>query len=166
MSDSWDLQSPGRFTVGTVGEPGHRVFYFQAFGEGVEAAVKCEKQQAIALVEHLERLIDDLPDDGTADADAPVVEALPPTELAWVVGSISIGIDRGRSQVVVHLEELMIDEDGEISGDPAHLRVHLHRQQVRGLARQVAELAATSRPLCRLCEQPIDPAGHACPRLN
>ncbi len=166
MSDSWELESPGRFTVGAMGEPGHRVFYFQAFGDGIEIAVKCEKQQAIALVEHLERLIDDLPDDGTDGDEAPAIEALPPADLPWVVGSISIGIDRGRSQVVVHLEELLIDEEGEVAGNPAHLRVHLRRLQVRSLAKQVAELDATSRPRCRLCEQPIDPTGHACPRLN
>jgi hypothetical protein len=44
--------------------------------------------------------------------------------------------------------------------------VHLTRRQVLGFARQAEHLAATGRPLCRLCNQPIDPAGHACPRLN
>lgn len=163
MSESWELEAPARFTVGTVGDPGHRVFFFQAFGDGVEAAVKCEKQQAVALADHLGRLLADLPPDGDEIGPA---EALPPTELAWVVGSISIGVDRGRGRFVVLLEELLIDEDGEVAEDPAHLRVHLRPEQVRGLVAQVEELAASSRPRCRLCEQPIDPSGHACPRLN
>ena len=169
MSESWEFTAPGRFTAGTIGEPGRRVFYFQVFADGTEVAVKCEKQQAIALAEHLVNLLADLPGE-----DPPAVvpaEALPPTELAWVVGSISIGVDRTEAKLVVVLEEVMIDEDDEsaepaIESDPARLRVHLSREQVRAYALQVEALAATGRPLCRLCEQPIDPDGHACPRLN
>jgi uncharacterized repeat protein (TIGR03847 family) len=166
VTESWELDQPGRFTVGTIGEPGRRVFYFQAFAQDVEVAIKCEKQQAVALAEHLVNLLADLPGDEPADV-APA-EALPPTELRWAVGSISIGVDRGESKLVVLLEELLLDEEDDtpIDRDPAHLRVHLSREQVRAFASQVEALAASGRPLCRLCEQPMDPDGHACPRLN
>jgi uncharacterized repeat protein (TIGR03847 family) len=163
---SWDFENPGRFTVGTLGEPGRRVFYFQAFADGTEVAVKCEKQQALALAEHLVGLLADLP--GEDDAPVAPAEALPPTDLAWVVGSISIGVDRATERLVVLLEELLIDEEEEppVERDPSRLRVHLQRHQVRALALQVEELQAGGRPICRLCDQPIDPDGHACPRLN
>jgi len=167
VSESWEFDQPGRFTVGTVGEPGRRVFYFQAFAEGTEVAVKCEKQQAVALSEHLVNLLDDLPGDDQA-ATLPA-EALPPTDLQWTVGSISIGVDRAESRLVVLLEELLVDDEDDdeaLVAEPARLRVHLTREQVRALASQVEALAATGRPICRLCDQPIDPDGHACPRLN
>ncbi|QXC60987.1 DUF3090 family protein [Aquihabitans sp. G128] len=166
MTESWEFDRPGRFTVGTLGEPGRRVFYFQAFADGAEVAVKCEKQQAVALSEHLVNLLDDLP--GDEHVDVPPAEALPPTDLHWTVGSISIGVDRNAARLVVLLEELLIDEEDDepITRDPARLRVHLTREQVQGFARQVEALAASGRPICRLCEQPIDPDGHACPRLN
>ncbi len=166
MTESWEFDRPGRFTVGTIGEPGRRVFYFQAFADGSEVAVKCEKQQATALAEHLVGLLADLPGDEPVDVAA--AEALPPNELRWPVGSISIGVDRGEAKLVVLLEELLVDEDDDtpIDREPASLRVHLSREQVRAYASQVAALAATGRPICRLCEQPIDPDGHACPRLN
>ena len=56
----------------------------------------------------------------------------------------------------------------------AQLSLSLHRpatlvitaDQVHAYAAQVDALLATSRPLCRLCDAPIDPSGHACPRLN
>ncbi len=165
-AESYDFGNPGRFTAGTLGEPGRRLFYFQAFAEGSEVAVKCEKQQAVALAEHLVNLLADLPG-ADPDVVAPA-EALPPSELAWTVGSISIGVDRGESRLVVVLEELLGAEDDEepIDREPARLRVHLTREQVRAYASQVEALAATGRPICRLCEQPIDPDGHACPRLN
>ena len=52
----------------------------------------------------------------------------------------------------------------EPGGDAANTAAF--REQVRAFASQVEALAATGRPICRLCEQPIDPDGHACPRLN
>ncbi|MGI8709761.1 MAG: DUF3090 family protein [Acidimicrobiales bacterium] len=163
MSDrSHEFDQLGRFTVGAMGEPGGRVFYLQAFGDGTEVAVKCEKQQAQALAEHLVKLLDDLPG---VDEDVAPADALPPSELAWAVGSISIGVDQRDNRLVVLLEEYADPEDDD-ADQPARLRVHLTRNQVRAYAGQVDTLLASSRPLCRLCEQPIDPSGHACPRLN
>jgi uncharacterized repeat protein (TIGR03847 family) len=166
VSESFDIREPGRFAVGAIGEPGRRVFYFQVFAEGTEVAVKCEKQQAQALAEHLVKLLDDLPQ----ETQAPVVaaEALPPTELVWAVGSISLGIDQAEQRLLVMLEELVDPGEGDepITEDPAQLRLRLTADQVRAFAAQVDVLLATSRPLCRLCDAPIDPSGHACPRLN
>ena len=166
MSESYDFRHTGRFTVGALGEPGRRVFYFQAFADGTEVAVKCEKQQAIALAEHLVTLLSDLP--GTIDPGPhPPAEALPPGELAWTVGSISLGVDRDAGRILVELEEFVeVDEDADELPDGARLRVRLSADQVQGYAAQIAHLVAESRPLCRLCERPIDPSGHACPRLN
>ena len=167
-SPSWEFSRPNRFTAGAIGEPGRPRVLLQVFAEGVEVDVKCEKQQVMALADHLVKLLADLPEP-TADDAEPVepVEALPPTELAWVVGSISIGVDRANEQIVVLLEEVVVDEDeATMTAGPGTLRVHLTRQQVQGFAGQAASLAATSRPDCRLCGQPIDPDGHACPRLN
>lgn len=167
MSDDWQFDQPGRFTVGTLGEPGRRVFYFQAFADGTEVDVKCEKQQAVALAEHLSGLLADLP--AVETGDVPAAEALPPTELTWAVGSISIGVDRASSKLVVLLEELVLDEEEDDSPsdrEPNRLRVHLTAAQVRAYTSQVEALTSAGRPICRLCEQPIDPDGHACPRLN
>lgn len=166
MSESYDFRAPGRFTVGALGEPGRRVFYFQAFADGAEVAVKCEKQQAQALAEHLVKLLEDLP--ATPQQAVAPAEALPPADLVWAVGSISLGLDLADERVVVMLEEMPDPEDDEADhlADPAQLRVRLTPAQVLAYAAQVEALVATSRPLCRLCERPIDPSGHACPRLN
>ena len=166
MSESFDFRDPGRFTVGAIGEPGRRIFYFQVFADGTEVAVKCEKQQAQALSEHLVKMLDDLPD--AAGPPAGAADALPPSELLWIVGSISLGVDQAENRLLVMFEELLDpgDDDQPMPEDPAQLRVRLSPEQVRSYAAQVEALAATSRPLCRLCDAPIDPSGHACPRLN
>lgn len=166
MSESHDLRDVGRFTVGAIGEPGRRVFYFQVFADGVEVAVKCEKQQAQALAEHLVKLLDDLPHDASA-AVAPA-EALPPTELIWPVGSISLGVDREAMRLLVMFEEMLDpdEEDDPLTAEPAQVRLRISAEQVQAYIAQVEALVSTSRPLCRLCDAPIDPSGHACPRLN
>lgn len=165
----WHLTEPQHFTCGAWGEPGRRVFYFQAIDGDTRVEVKCEKQQALALAEHLVRLLGDLPEPPGGHATAvPPTLALEPQEPAFVVGSISIGVDRARERIVAMFEELVIDPDDPdvLEPTPAKLMVHLTRDQVLGFAHQAEALAATSRPVCRLCELPMDPQGHACPRLN
>ena len=176
---SWEVAEPTRFTVGALGEPGHRVFYFQVFAPDVEVEVKCEKQQATALAEHLTKMLADLPEtEPPTVAETAPTEALPPAELEFVVGPISLGVDRNAGRLVVLFEEWILDETDEEDEDaeatpspaderePSRLRVHLDAAQVRGYVRQLQELLGASRPTCRLCNRPIDPEGHACPRLN
>jgi uncharacterized repeat protein (TIGR03847 family) len=126
----------------------------------------------VALAEHLTRLLDDLPERPEEVIDPDTVEpteAVEPGSLEFVVGSISIGVDRSTERIVVLFDELVLEPDEELGLPPVtphRLMVHLDRRQVLGFARQAQVLAATGRPLCRLCNQPIDPSGHACPRLN
>ena len=162
MSESYDMRRCGNFSVGAIGEPGQRLFYFQALGDDREFSLKCEKQQAMALAEHLARLLADLP---AEEASSTPVEPFAPEDLAWTVGSISLGLDRATSQIVVQFEELGLDGDQD-SDELAHFRVRLSRTLAGAYIEQATELLAASRPLCRLCDQPIDPSGHACPRLN
>ncbi len=166
----WHLTSPDHFTCGTIGEPGSRVFFLQARSADTRVDVKCEKQQAMALADHLLRLLGDLPDPAGGPDRTSVIPTPPddPGPLEFVVGSISIGVDRKRDRVVAMLEELVVDPDDPavLQVSPAKLIVHLTREQVWGLANQVDLLVAASRPRCRLCEMPMDPLGHVCPRLN
>ncbi|NLD77631.1 MAG: DUF3090 family protein [Acidimicrobiales bacterium] len=169
----WNMVQPVHFTVGAVGEPGHREFYFQALDADSRVEVKCEKQQAVALAEHLTRLLVDLPEPPGGVLDPAAIEpaeALVPEDVDFVVGSISIGVDRNTDRIVVLFDELVLEpEDGTdlpSALSTRRLMVHLNREQVLGFVKEAERLASTGRPLCRLCNQPIDPSGHACPRLN
>ena len=53
MPDSHDFEAVDLFTVGAVGEPGHRTFLIQAQAGPTHVTVKCEKQQVAALAEYL-----------------------------------------------------------------------------------------------------------------
>jgi uncharacterized repeat protein (TIGR03847 family) len=48
----------------------------------------------------------------------------------------------------------------------ASVRVRLNRAQVSAFVRHAREIVSSGRPPCRFCGLPLDPEGHACPRMN
>jgi uncharacterized repeat protein (TIGR03847 family) len=45
-------------------------------------------------------------------------------------------------------------------------RIYATRSQVRAMAAHGAVTVAAGRPPCPLCDMPMDPSGHRCPRWN
>ena len=170
MGDQFSFDDLDVFTTGTVGPPGHRVFYLQArYGTG-SVTLRCEKQQVAALGRYLADLLSDLPDPDDIPAAAQLELQEPATD-AWTVGPIGVAYDGGLDRFVVAAEELVpTDEEGEpdpvLAAEKGSARFNLTRGQALGFARRASELLATSRPLCRFCGQPKDPEGHICPRMN
>ncbi|MGH9075070.1 MAG: DUF3090 family protein, partial [Acidimicrobiales bacterium] len=57
MSEGFDLSAPDRFVVGTIGEPGQRLFLLQCRQGPVRLTLKIEKQQVAALAEYLAGIV-------------------------------------------------------------------------------------------------------------
>lgn len=160
----YEFESVETFTTGAVGSPGQRVFFFQARQGGQRVAIKCEKQQVIAVSEYLRTLLSDLP----PAEDRPVpssLELAEPVEGAFVLGPIGLGYDHASDRLVVQLEELGDpDTDDEVGG--GHVRVFLTRGQAVAFCERADTIVNSGRPDCNWCGLPIDPNGHACPRMN
>lgn len=158
---SYDLPAPDVFTVGTVGPPGQRVFYFQARDGDTIVTLRCEKQQVAALAEYFDGLLDDLEPTpyGIAAGDLRLID---PFDEGWTVGPIGVAYDEPDDRIVVVLEELVEEDDD--SG--ASVRVRLTRAQVSAFVTHARALVAAGRPPCRFCGLPLDPDGHMCPRMN
>ena len=164
-SASFELDAPIVFTTGTVGEPGHRVFYLQAQGDGLVVSLKLEKQQVGALAEYLSGLLADLPT--VDDAKIPtLLDLVAPIVPEWTVGSLAVAWDEVNDRMVLVAEEVLAEEEVEAGASPATARFRLTREQVAGFVERARELVAGGRPPCPLCGGPLDPEGHACPRLN
>ena len=73
-----------------------------------------------------------------------------------------MGYDEGRDRIVVEAGEVVEEEGGE---EPAAARFRVTRAQAAGFVERAQELMG-SRPACPLCTQPMDLAGHVCPRKN
>jgi uncharacterized repeat protein (TIGR03847 family) len=167
VSAFYEFEEVDAFTTGAIGEPGDRTFYLQARAGKRRVAVKCEKQQVSAIVQYLRRVLNDLP----PPEEKPMPGALDlavPVDEAFVLGPIGLGYDRSSDRLIVQLEEIVLaDGEGEpIEGADGHIRVYVTRAQAAAFCDHADAIVAAGRPECRWCSLPIDPDGHACPRMN
>src|ERR1700683_2681221 len=158
MSETLDLGDLDRFTVGTVGEVGRRVFLLQCANPELTLTVKVEKQQVAVLAEYLVRLLADVehPDQGQRDRE--LNDAIEPR---WVVGTLGVSYDEDSDRIVLVAEELVAEgEDGDVA------RCAITRAQAAAFAIRATSLVEAGRPPRPMCGLPLDPAGHECPRTN
>jgi uncharacterized repeat protein (TIGR03847 family) len=165
MSTSYDLPSPDVFTAGAVGPPGQRVFFLQMREDDLSVTVRCEKQQVAALAEYFDGLLGDL-EPAPYEVSSADLELLLPVEAVWTVGAIGVAYDEPADRIVVVLEEITDEEDEDLIGATASVKIRLSRGQVSAFVRHSRDLVASGRPPCRFCGMPMDPDGHPCPRMN
>jgi uncharacterized repeat protein (TIGR03847 family) len=150
---------------------------------------------ATEAVAFLDRISEDYPEEPNNVAEPVVHQAglREPTVPLFRARLIGLGFDPERELVLIELRERSSDdEEGEaltddpdvpevpdVPDDPGALveaveeetegyvaRIYATRVQVRAMAAKGAEAVAAGRPLCPLCDQPMDPSGHRCPRWN
>ncbi len=167
MSVFYEFEDVDAFTTGAIGEPGDRVFFLQARHGRQRVAVKCEKQQVSAIVQYLQRVLNDLPPPDDRPME-PALELAEPIEQAFVLGPIGLGYDRATDRLIVQLEEMVrVDEEGEeLEGQDGHIRLYVTRGQAMSFCEHATRVVDAGRPDCQWCHLPTDPDGHACPRMN
>lgn len=161
-----EFERPDRCVVGTVGEPGHRLFLIQVAQGSRLAAVALEKQQAqllgMRVGEVLDRLAElghDVPERG-APTDMGPLDA--PVTVAFRAAAIGLAWDQERGRLVLELFSDEVDDEGETS----LLQVLMTPPMARDFSSRAEQVVASGRPACPACAQPLDPAGHICPRAN
>jgi uncharacterized repeat protein (TIGR03847 family) len=186
MSASFDLPSPVRVTVGAVGPPGKRVFYFQARQADELVSLKLEKEQVLFLAGGLSEVLADLATPGAVPDEAEL-ELEEPVLPAWSVGSMQLAYDPANDRVVLLAREIGgpegdedADEDADevvgevpgapeaVGGEPAEVgvaRVVLTREQAAGVIEHGKRLLRGGRPACPSCGFPLDDQ-HSCPKMN
>ncbi|WP_116200612.1 DUF3090 domain-containing protein [Amycolatopsis circi] len=173
------FRKPDRFVAGTVGEPGDRTFYLQATEDVRTISVTIEKQQVVVLAERLGSLLEEVASRFGADVPAQApddevdVEPLAvPVEEEFRVGTMGLGWDADSGAVVVELlaitegeidETVVLDDTEE---GPDAVRVFLTPVAARAFAERADRVVNAGRKPCPLCGEPLDPAGHICPRQN
>ncbi|HEV7964367.1 MAG TPA: DUF3090 domain-containing protein [Actinoplanes sp.] len=188
------FEPPERFVAGTVGEPGDRTFFLQARGAGRVVSVALEKVQVSLLAEKLEELLTEASRRFGVDLpEAPVLAINDndpldtPVDEEFRVGTLGLAFDVDTSTVVIEAieagegdAEVELGADDDDDDDPAdddddddepdddldRLRVRLTPEATRAFIDRAKRVVAAGRPPCPLCGQPLDPAGHLCPRHN
>jgi uncharacterized repeat protein (TIGR03847 family) len=184
VSQLIELEDVDALGTGAVGQPGSRAFYIQARTEHAQLTVLVEKEQVALLateaVAFLDRIRDEYPEVPT-DLPIALAELREPTVPLFRARLIGIGFDPERELVLLELRERSSEDDDDSEGDDEVdtegtgddeaeegyvARIYVTRAQVRAMAARGAEAVAGGRPLCPLCDMPMDPSGHQCPRWN
>lgn len=175
---------PERCVAGSVGPPGQRTFFLQASGGGRVVTASLEKEQVRLLGESLAELLDEVAgEEGSEDAAQAYLDKAPldtPIEDDFRVQRLSVAWEGDRRRVVLEahdrpdpesLAELVADDEDDAdlpwSGmPPQSLVVVLPPGPARAFALRCTAAIEGGRPSCPFCGQPLDPAGHICPRAN
>ena len=189
MDQVIELDDVDGLGAGAVGEPGQRAFYIQARTEQTQLTVLVEKELVALLaaeaVAFLDKIADDYPE---LPFDIPSTQSVlrEPTVPLFRARLIGLGFDPERELVLIELRERSADEDDDEAAAPPPApadddeeaveidedddgyvaRIYATRAQVRAMAARGIEAVAGGRPPCPLCDQPMDPSGHRCPRWN
>ena len=190
-----ELETVDSLGAGAVGDPGDREFFLQARTESAQLTVLVEKEQVALLateaVAFLDRIAEDYPEEASGVSEPVERQAglREPTVPLFRARLIGLGYDPERQLVLIELRERSTDdeegdaasaEDDPVAGlsqevadatdeddeDGYVARIYATRPQVRAMAAKGAEAVAAGRPLCPLCDMPMDPSGHRCPRWN
>ena len=171
-----ELEDVDGLGTGAVGEPGQRAFYIQARTDQTQLTVLVEKEQVALLaaeaVAFLDKIADDYPE---LPFELPATQSAlhEPTVPLFRARLIGLGFDPERELVLLELRERADDDesaevdDADDADDAGYVaRIYATRAQVRAMAARGLEAVEGGRPPCPLCEQPMDPSGHTCPRWN
>jgi uncharacterized repeat protein (TIGR03847 family) len=167
----YDLDPASFITVGTVGPPGRRTFYLQASEASTLVSLVIEKEQASALAQSLDRLLEALKERYPSRPDpieevAYDMELLQPLTDLWRVGQMGLGYDEEVDRIVLIAQELQVEDDEEIMSEPEAVRMTATREQMQALSEHAVQVVEQGRPECPLCGNPIDSSGHFCPPRN
>src|SRR5690349_493745 len=173
MGDLIEFDPVDALGAGAYGRPGERVFIIQARKGEALLSVLVEKEQVALLAteaaQFLDRLSEEYPEDvpflaGTTGG----VDEAEPLFRARLIG---LGYDPSRGLVLLELREDAPEEEDETPPEPDETegkiaRLYATREQVRAMVANGAAAVASGRPRCPLCDFPMDPEGHTCPRWN
>jgi uncharacterized repeat protein (TIGR03847 family) len=174
MTDAIEFDPVDAIGAGAFGQPGARTFVIQARKGQALLSVLVEKEQVALLAaeaeQFLDRIAEEHPEDPAAFGAMPIGGAVEEDEPLFRARLIGIGFDPERSLVLLELREQAAEDEEpppaieESEGRIA--RLYATRAQIRAMLANGIVAVSAGRPKCPLCEFPMDPDGHICPRMN
>ncbi len=165
-----ELKPVTHITVDAIGPPGKRVFYLQGWQDERTVTLIVEKFQIQSLAVGFEQFLveisqkyPELPEASTQYEEASM-RIHPPVDPLFRTGELGLGYDLDNDLVVLIAREL-VAEDQEPE-DASVVRFWCSRSQLRALCHWGVEVASRGRETCPQCGEPMDPAGHFCPKKN
>jgi uncharacterized repeat protein (TIGR03847 family) len=165
-----DIDPVLHITTDAIGKPGQRVFYLQAWQEDRTVTLLVEKFQiqtlAVGVDQFMKEIAERFPDLPAAveDFDESKMRINPPVDPLFRVGELGLAYDSDRDLLVLVAREVVNDQ--EQAEEASVVRFWCTRSQLWALSRWGLEVTGRGRPICPYCGEPMDPAGHFCPKRN
>ncbi|MBU6213069.1 MAG: DUF3090 family protein [Actinomycetales bacterium] len=171
-----EFSEPDRCVVGTVGGPGERAFYLQVRKGNAVISMLFEKEQARLLALRLGDLLEE--ETATGAPEPPATPDNGPLDMPLAeefrVMRLSLMWDPQQRRAVIQAWSRGDDDDqdAETTDDASEdepsvsVRIHLDVPHAQEFVRRTLAVVAAGRRTCPLCEQPVHPSGHICPRAN
>lgn len=147
-----------------LGQPGQRTFRLRAQAGRNRASLWLEKEQLAALGRAISQVLAERSKTrGRAAGPVPAVED-------FLEGEIEIAVARLGLDFVTESERILLvadDREALERGDSPSIRLEMTRAMALTLVDQIPRIVAAGRPLCPLCQSPLEPdTPHFCPRTN
>lgn len=148
MEENFNYDAADVITVGTIGPPGERTFHLQAVKDDSVLTLTFEKQQAAALAESVDALLEeikerydfDIPDVDISTVDLELMEPIIP---AFRVAQLGLGYDNDEDLIVLVVNELQPEG---LETEPRVARMSGTRDQMKMLAEHTREVISQGRP--------------------
>lgn len=146
-----------------IGQPGDRRFRLIVLADRQSASIWMEKQQLGSIGEWFKEMCERL-DAEHAGIDPDVEAAVAPLNFNLDFRSRQLGLGYQEEDDVFVLQAF--DLSAPMDDPLPTFRCMISRGQARVLSRTIERVVAGGRQICPLCENPMDPSGHVCPRSN
>ena len=171
---TYDLNPVNHIVADAIGEPGKRMFFLQGRSDSTVVNLVLEKEEvanlAISILQLLEDLEEKYPDLPTIQKTKKELHPDEPLEPTFRVSQLVLGYDEERDMVWVIAKAMISREEGVIadpdSEDVPAVRLVATREQMHLMSEHALEVVGHGRPICPLCNRPIDHEGHFCPRTD
>lgn len=145
-----------------LGNPGQRTFHLLVESKNCNAVIWLEKEQLFELALTLKELIATVPENSTVAS--PITESHEdpvPQHIEFKLGRLGLGYDKNTGWFTIEAHD-----DQSIDKDLPKTRIWVRKNLLSDFSEQALRICAAGRPLCVLCDKPIEPNGHKCARAN
>lgn len=172
------FDDPERCIIGTIGTYPDQSYFLQVTDQGKDVAVQMDDRQVRLLGKRIDQLLDTV----TVQTNLPVAKRVRtpkdmaplhmPVDSEFLVGSIGLAWDVETLTLMIEVmdftdlpitPEMMMQDSKE---GPDSLRITLCARDAREFACRAKNVYTAGRPVCPLCDQPLDDDSHLCVRLN
>ncbi len=145
-----------------LGEPGQRTFRILVDDANGSALIWLEKEQLFQLAMAISQLQALLPSPGETGL-GPIAAGVGGSEpyVEFKAGRLALGHEENSNRFVIEAHAVEGEDD-----EGASARIWIGWEQAKSFAEESIRVCAAGRPLCPLCMEPIDAAGHRCARTN